>query len=128
MQASCQTTNATQKNLYLDNTTTLITLTANSVQYFKARIVGKVTGASDSVGVSIEGMIQMGATAATAVILGTPTFSTLWGTTTGLTWGSGTPFAVAADTTHGALSLLVTGAASTTVDWFASIEWISLVY
>jgi hypothetical protein len=121
-----QTTNATPANLLLDNSSLLIVLPNSSISYFEAQIVAKVTGAADSGVWKIEGAIQRGASAAATAFVGTPTV-TLIGLTSGAVSGS---WAITsnADTTNGSLNLQATGQASTTIDWYATINLTQLVY
>ena len=98
----------------------------NSINHFRARIIGKVTGAADAGVWTIEGAIQVGASAATAALVGTPTVNVI-GLTSGASsnsWG----VTSSANTSNPSIDFKVTGQSSTTIDWFGSIELTELAY
>ena len=126
--AGNQTTNATPTVLFLDyGATQHITLQNNSITHFRAKVVAKVSGAAVDASVwEIVGSIQKGTTAASSVLLGTPT-TTVIGQTSGAVSGSWA-IAVSANTTAGSLDFTATGAASTTIVWYVSVEMKELTF
>lgn len=127
LRAANQTTTATQTNLFLDGiaATQSIVLQNNSMNYYKAVVTAKITGASDAGTWIIEGSIQRGANAAATASVGTPIVNVI-----GLTSGALTnnwSVTAAANTSTGGLDIKVTGQAST-IDWFSLVELVELVY
>lgn len=111
------TTNATATELLLGGTAAQrCVLLNNSAFMFTMQIIAAVTAAGNTSSWTITGAIKRGATAASTVLVGTPTI-----TMTGQDGGAAAwVVAVTADTTNGALVLTVTGAAATTVRWNAA--------
>jgi len=101
-----------------------------SVYTFRALVSAHNTGTTDAAGWEIKGVISRGATAANTALVGTPSVALLGATTGAITagWGTVSNVATVADTTNGALQIQVTGAASTTINWSATIETNELGY
>ena len=123
-----QTTNATATVLTCDaqaaGSTNQVILPSNSAYYFRGEVVAGVTGAGDTKGWSIEGVIKRGAGVATAALVGTPTVTSLYADTGAGTW----TVTALADTTNGGLKITVTGQASTTIRWVCSIRSTEMTY
>jgi len=123
-----QTTDATATVLTCDSsaasTTNQVILPNNSAYYFKGSVIAGVTGAGDTKGWSIEGAIKRGAGVGTAVLVGTPTVTSLYADAGASTW----TVTALADTTNGGLKITVTGQASTTIRWVAKIETTEMTY
>ena len=117
-----QTTDATPTVLTSDAnaaaTTNQVILPDNSAYFFKGQVIANVTGAGNTKGWTIEGVIKRGAGAATAVMVGTPTVTSSYANAGASTWA----VAVTADTTNGGIKVEVTGQASTTIRWVCSID------
>jgi hypothetical protein len=101
-----------------------------SVYTFRALVSAHNTGTTDAAGWEIKGVISRGAAAANTALVGTPGVALLGATTGAITagWGTVSNVAAVADTTNGALQIQVTGAASTTINWSATIETNELGY
>jgi len=101
-----------------------------SVYTFRALVSAHNTGTIDAAGWEIKGVISRGAAAANTALVGTPSVALLGATTGAITagWGTVSNVAAVADTTNGALQIQVTGAASTTINWSATIETNELGY
>lgn len=123
---SNQTTNATQASLYINYSTNtqLITLLTSSINYFKARIIAKNAGANAAGVYEITGAIQVGATAASAAIVGSITNTTIGATSGASTWA----VTAVANTSNPSIDFKVTGAASTTINWYAEVELLELIF
>jgi hypothetical protein len=123
-----QTTDATATVITSDtnaaSATNQIALPVNSAYYFRGEVVAGVTGAGDTKGWFIEGVIKRATTAASTALVGTPTVTSLYADTGAATW----TVAVAADTTNAALKITVTGAAATTIRWVAQIRTTEMTY
>lgn len=117
-----QTTNATATVLAADTATAggsnQVNLPNNSAFYFKGSVIANVTGGGDTKGWTIEGVIKRGASAAATSIVGTATVTSNYADAGASTWA----VTATADTTNGCLAITVTGQASTTIRWVASIE------
>lgn len=122
-----QTTSATPTALSANGSApssdTGAVLPNNSVYAFDITVVGKVTPLGDRASYRVTGQISRGANAAATQIDGTPTVSTLAAIGGASAWVC----AVNANTTLGSLEITVTGAASTTIKWVASINATELV-
>lgn len=81
-------------------------------------MIANVTGGGNTKGWTIEGVIKRGASAGTTALVGTATVTSSYADAGASTWS----VAVTADTTNGCLAVTVTGQASTTIRWVASIE------
>lgn len=117
-----QTTDATatalRSNVSSAGTTNQLVLQNNSAIYFKGECIAAVTGAGDTKGWYIEGVIKRGANAASTVLVGTPSVTSLYADAGATTWS----IAITADTTNGALRVTVTGQAATTIRWVINIK------
>ena len=110
------TTNATATELFLGGTASQrCILLANSAFQFEMQICAAVTAAGNTSSWTVSGCIKMGATAATAVLVGSPTVTMTGQDAGAAAWA----VSVTADATNGALKLTVTGAAATTIRWNA---------
>jgi hypothetical protein len=113
-----QTADATPVALLLDGATASfkVALQNDSALAFHGLVVARNAGADQAAGYLISGLARRGANAASTVLVGTPTVTVLgeddaaWDVT------------IAADTTHGAIDILVTGAAATTIHWEAYVR------
>jgi hypothetical protein len=123
-----QTTDATAtvltSNTNAATTTNQVILPNNSAYYFRGEVIAGVTGAGDTKGWYVEGVIKRGASAASTALVGTPTATSLYADTGAATWS----IAVTADTTNGGLAITVTGAAATTIRWVAQIRTTEMTY
>jgi len=125
-----QTTDATTSTISTDqaavSSTNSIVLPANSTFGFRGYVVSR-TSAGVSKMWEIKGLVKQGATASTTALVGTPT-----GTgTTGIFADSGASawsLTITANTTVGALSINITGAAATTIRTVANIETYEIVF
>ena len=114
---SNQTTNATQTNLFLDGTAGTQRLLASSgsmIMAFYIMVVARSTSGAGQAAWKIEGAYST--YGGGAALFGTPTVTALG------TPPSGWAVAVTADTVNTGLNVLVTGAASTNINWFATCE------
>jgi hypothetical protein len=116
-----QTTDATATTLTSNtsaaSTINQVILPNNSAYFFRGEVIAGVTGAGDTKGWTIEGVIKRGANAASTVLVGTTVMSS-YGDAGAVTW----VVAVTADTTNGGIAVTVTGAAATTIRWVVKIE------
>jgi hypothetical protein len=123
-----QTTTATSTVLTSDSaaagTTNQVSLPNNSAYYFRGECIAGVTGAGDTKGWYIEGVIKRGANAASTAIVGTASVTSLYADTGAATWA----VTATADTTNGALKITVTGAAATTIRWACQIRTTEMTY
>jgi len=120
-----RTTNATPATLTVGgggaSTTNQVILTNQSAYRYKGTIIGKKSGTTDVAAWDVDGLIVRGANAASTTLLidnvtlvqNTPA----WGTPD-----------LTADTTNGGLKIEVTGAASTNIQWTATIETTEVIY
>lgn len=117
-----QTTDATatalRSNVSAAGTTNQLVLQNNSAIYFKGECIAAVTGAGNTKGWYIEGVIKRGANAASTVLVGTPSVTSLYADAGATTWS----IAITEDTTNGALRVTVTGQAATTIRWVVNIK------
>ena len=123
-----QTTDATATVLTCDGAagsgTNQVTLPNNSAYFFKGEVIAGVTGAGDTKGWTIEGVIKRGAGVGTTAIVGTATVTSLYADAGAATWA----LTATADTTNGALKITVTGQAATTIRWVAKIETTEMTF
>jgi hypothetical protein len=124
-----ETTNATSAVLTSDSTTTgntvnQVILPNNSAYYFKGSVIANVTGAANGAAWSFEGAIMRGANAGTTVLIGTPAINRVASTSGASAW----TIALTADTSNGGLAVTVTGAASTTIRWVASLNTVEVTF
>ena len=117
-----QTTDATatvlRSNTSAASATNQIALATNSAYYFRGECIAGVTAAGDAKGWYIEGVIKRATTAASTVLVGTPSVTSLYADAGAATWN----LAVTADTTNGALAITATGQAATTIRWLCQIR------
>jgi len=122
-----QTTDATPTVLCSDalsaTTSNQVILPNNSAYYFRGEIIAGVTGAGNTKGWYIEGVIKRGAGVGTTVLVGS-TVSSLYADAGAVTWTIG----LTADTTNGGLAVTATGQASTTIRWVAQIRTTEMTY
>jgi len=123
-----QTTDATatvlRSNSSAASGTNQVILPNNSAYYFRGEIIAGVTGAGDTKGWYVEGVIKRGAGVGTTALVGTPTVSSLYADVGAATWA----VTATADTTNGGLAITVTGQASTTIRWVAQIRTTEMTY
>jgi hypothetical protein len=123
-----QTTDATPTVLVCNQgsptTNNQIILPNNSAYYFKGSVIANVTGAANGASWSFEGAIMRGANAASTVLMGTPAINRVAATAGATAW----LIALTADTTNGGLAVTVTGAASTTIRWVASVNTVEVTF
>ena len=122
------TTDATAKVATVDGSaagsTNQVILPNNSAYYFRGEIIAGVTGAGNTKGWYIEGVIKRGANAASTALVGTPTVMSAYADAGAVTWA----ITATADTTNGGLAITVTGQASTTIRWVAQIRTTEMTY
>jgi hypothetical protein len=108
------TTDATVTEIFLANTAaTRLDLEDNRGMAFEIRVVGKLTSGTDIGDYKVEGTIVRGAGVGTTVLK--------WSNVvTNYEDVAGWDVAVSADTTNGSLKLDVTGAAATSIRWYAT--------
>lgn len=97
--------------------TTVLVMPNASAYTFVARVVGRANASGDCATFEIKGAIKRGANAAATAIVGTVTATSLGADAGASAWAA----TAVADTTLGALTIQVTGAAATTIKWVASI-------
>jgi hypothetical protein len=123
-----ETTNATATVITSDggsgSTTNQVILPNNSAYYFKGSVIANVTGAANGAAWEFSGAIMRGANAASTVLIGTPAINRVAATAGATAW----VIALTADTTNGGLAVTVTGAASTTIRWVASVNTVEVTY
>jgi len=123
-----ETTNATAtvlaSNASAAGTTNQVILPNNSAFYFRGEVICGVTGAGDTKGFFIEGAIKRGATAASTVLVGTPTVTSSYADIGAATW----TLTATADVTNGGLAITATGQAATTIRWVAKIFTTEMTY
>lgn len=111
----CQTTNATQTELFLDGSAARMTIDTDSSWVFVVQLTARRSDANnESAAWEIKGCIDNNA--GTTALVGTVTSTTL-GDDSGGTWA----VTVDADNTSDALRIRVTGEASKTILWVASV-------
>jgi hypothetical protein len=104
------TATALRSNTSAASGTNQVILPNNSAYYFRGEVVSGKTGAGDTKGWSIEGVIKRGADAASTTLVGS-TVTSLYADAGAATWTIG----LTADTTNGGLKVTFTGQASTTI-------------
>jgi hypothetical protein len=124
-----QTTDATPGRLTSNGaasggTTNQVILPNNSAYYFRGEVIAGVTGAGDTKGWYVEGVIKRGANAASTALVGTPTVTSSYADAGASAW----TITATADTTNGGLAITVTGAAATTIRWVAQIRTTEMTY
>jgi hypothetical protein len=123
-----QTTDATATVLRSDtssaSTTNQVILPNNSAYFFTGEVVAGVTGAGNTKGWTVEGLIKRGANAASTVLVGTPTVTSSYADAGASAW----TITATADTTNGGLAITVTGQAATTIRWVAQIRTTEMTF
>ena len=123
-----QTTDATATVLCSDaasaSGTNQVILPNNSAYYFKGTVIAGVTGAGNTKGWTIEGVIKRGAGVGTTALVGSPTVMSSYADVGAATWA----VTATADTTNGGLAITVTGQAATTIRWVCKIETTEMTY
>ena len=123
-----QTTDATATVLTSDTSaasgTNQVILPNNSAYYFKGAVIAGVTGAGNTKGWSIEGVIKRGAGVGTTALVGTPTVTSLYADAGAATWA----VTATADTTLGGLKITVTGQASNTIRWVCELDTTEMTF
>lgn len=97
--------------------TTVLVMPNASAYTFVARVVARANASGDCATFEVKGAIKRGANAAATAIVGTVTATSLGADAGASAWAA----TAVADTTLGALTIQVTGAAATTIKWVASI-------
>jgi hypothetical protein len=120
------TTNATATRLSVDaaaaSATNQAVLQNNNAFYFKGEIVAKQTASTNVAVWTFSGVIVRGTSAATTVLVGTPTITAI---TNVPAWGTPT---ITADTTLGCINVTVTGLAATSIRWNCNLETTEIIY
>jgi hypothetical protein len=123
-----QTTDATATRLTSNTsaagTTNQVILPNNSAYFFRGEVIAGVTGAGNSKGWTVEGVIKRGANAASTVLVGTPTVTSSYADAGASAW----TITATADTTNGGLAITVTGQAATTIRWVAQIRTTEMTF
>jgi hypothetical protein len=101
-----------------------VILPNNSAYYFKGTVIAGVTGAGNTKGWTIEGVIKRGANAASTAIVGTATVTSSYADAGAATW----TVTATADTTNGGLKITVTGQAATTIRWVCELDTTEMTY
>jgi hypothetical protein len=122
-----QTTDATatvlRSNSSAATTTNQVILPNNSAYFFRGEVIAGVTGAGNTKGWTVEGVIKRGAGVGTTTLVGS-TVTSLYADAGAATW----TIAVTADTTNGGLKVEVTGQAATTIRWVAQIRTTEMTF
>jgi hypothetical protein len=115
------TTDATPTVLTSDQaaagTTNQVILTDNQAMTFNSLITARQNATGDTAAWNITGCIKRGSGVATTTLVGTPTSLTPMADTGAAAW----TVALTADTTNGGLKITVTGEASKTIRWSATV-------
>lgn len=123
-----QTTDATATVLCSDSssasTTNQVILPNNSAYYFRGECVAGVTGAGNTKGWYIEGVIKRGANAASTSLVGSPTVTSSYADAGAATWN----LTATADITNGGLAITATGQAATTIRWVVQMRTTEMTY
>lgn len=110
------TSDATLTELFADGSSARVVLSDNTAMTYEVQVVGFKTDGSAAAGYRFDGVILRGTGAANTSMVGSPAKNILGETVAA--WDS----TVVADTTNGALSVKVTGAASTSIKWVATVR------
>jgi hypothetical protein len=105
------------------STTNQVILPNNAAYFFTGEVIAGVTGAGDTKGWTVEGVIKRGANAASTALVGS-TVTSMYADAGAATWA----ITATADTTNGGLAITVTGQASTTIRWVAQIRTTEMTY
>jgi hypothetical protein len=124
----CETTDATatvlRSNTSAAGTTNQVILPNNSAYYFRGEVIAGVTGAGNTKGWYVEGVIKRGGSAAATSLVGTPTVTSSYADAGASAW----TITATADTTNGGLAITVTGQAATTIRWVAQIRTTEMTF
>ncbi len=116
------TTNATPTELFLNGSSTKMTLVNDSTWKFEIHVVARRTDVNDeSAAYTISGCIDRNASAATTALVGTPTVTVIGEDTAA--WN----VTVDADTINGGPRIMVTGEASKTIRWVAFVRTVEVI-
>lgn len=109
-----QTTNATPLEMALDNASSRVVLTSDSIFIFKCFIVARITTSDLTTSAwEVTFAVRRGATSATTTIVGSITKTVVGQDAGAVTWDVD----VTADTTNGRPAIKVIGQAATTIKW-----------
>lgn len=123
---SNRTTDATPTRLYAYAislvASTQLSLRPNQSIRFRGTIIGKQSGSTNTSAWDIDGIVSMGATAATIIIIGAVNVNVIsnipaWGTPT-----------IVTDTTLGCINISVIGALATNIQWVCRLDTIEVIY
>lgn len=110
------TSNATVTELFLNGSSTRLTLPNNSAFVFDVYVVGHRTDATGgNAGYRFSGLMKRDASAATTALVGSVSKTVL--AETNVAWDAN----VSADTTNGSILIQVTGEAAKTIRWVATV-------
>jgi len=119
-----QTTSATQTELFLNQTSDRVTLLNNQSFMVDVFVLARSAAGADDACFHRRCLITRDANAASTTIVGlVQTIGTDIETAGATAWDA----TLAADTTNGALRVLVTGAASTNINWVAKISTVEVI-
>jgi hypothetical protein len=122
---SKRTTDATPSILAVDNLTVTatnqLTLQNNNSIRFKGSIIARQSGSTNTSAWDIDGIIQRGTSAGTTTLL----ISNVNVVQNTPAWGTPT---LTANTTLGCLTVTVTGASTTNIQWTCSIDTTEVIY
>jgi hypothetical protein len=122
------TTDATatvlKSNTSAASTSNQVILPDNSAYYFRGEVIAGVTGAGNTKGWYVEGVIKRGSGVGTTALVGTPTVTSNYADAGASTWA----LTATADTTNGGLAITFTGQASTTIRVTAQIRTTEATY
>jgi len=123
-----QTTDATatvlRSNSSAASGTNQVILPNNSAYTFTGTMIANVTGGGNTSSWEFRGCIKRGANAAATALVGTPRIDNIGYDSGASTWA----FTLTADTSNGGLAVTVTGQASTTIRWVATINTCEVTY
>jgi len=117
--ARCQTTNATQTEMFLDGSAQRLTILEKSTWYYTIKLIGRQTNSDYTVQGYIEEGIIKRDTGGNATI-------TNHNHSIAFVNDANWAYAVSADTTNQALAIKVTGKASENISWVARIELVQV--
>ena len=118
-----QTQNSTPTELFIDGSTVRLIVADNAVWTYEILITGKrIDAGQEAASIKIVGAISRNTGASSIFMVGNPS-RTIMGRTDPL-WTA----AVAADTVHGSLQVLVTGAAGKVIQWVARVTTTEIIY
>ena len=127
-QMGIETTNATATRITTDGAAASVNnvpvINNNGAAYFKGRVIANVTGAGNSKVWTFEGALKRGATASTAVLIGSVAINIVAADAGASTW----VIAVTADNTNGGLNVTVTGQAATTIRWNCQVQTVEMSF